>query len=230
MKIKTIIVDDEPGAHMVLENYIGRLPDMELVGKFLNPNDALEFVRHRPVDLILLDVSMPVVGGFVFLSFLEKQPLVIFTTAYEEYALQSYEVGAVDYLRKPILFDRFAKAFEKVKERLESLAIRDVRSSISLLVDGVYHEFQFTDVQYFQSFGNYVKIFADNGVFVTLMTTKELEDLLPRQRFIRIHKSYIVNRTKITNVSDSDVVIGSRKIPIGKTFKMYFRSSNVGHT
>ncbi|MBL7852072.1 MAG: response regulator transcription factor [Cyclobacteriaceae bacterium] len=226
MKLRTVLIDDEPRAHVILENYASRTNQIELVGKFLNAASALEFMQNHEVDLILLDITMPVMDGFSFLSKLSKPPMVIFTTAYAEFALESYEFNALDYLRKPIPYERFAKAIEKAKARiLGTDRTRHLPTSITLKIDNKDVQLPFDTISYFQSFGNYVKIFTAGKVLITQITTKEIEEHLPIQTFVRIHKSFIVNRLKIQSINDSFITLDGKQLPIGKTFKVYFKTS-----
>lgn len=226
MKIRTILIDDEPRAHVIIENYANRCGELNLLGKFLNAPSALEFMNNHEVDLILLDINMPVIDGFTFLSTLNHPPLVIFTTAYAEFALESYEVNAIDYLKKPIPYERFLRAISKVKEKINGAGNAQLcPTSITLKIDGSDLKIPFENILYLQSFGNYVKVFTEAKVLVTQITTKEIEDQLPHQHFLRIHKSFIVSRSKIQSISDTHVTVAGKQLPIGKTFKVYFRNS-----
>ena len=223
-KIRVIIVDDEPRAHKILENYIQRSPELELAGNFYNAITAHNFLKNNQVDLIFLDITMPEVDGFGLLKMLDKLPFIIFTTAHSEFALESYEYNAVDYLKKPIPFERFTKAITKLINWIEKgMTLEPVKSSIDLKIDGSIRSIPLSQISHIQSLGNYVKIFLDNKVLVTQITTTELEENLPKSIFIRIHKSFIVNKSKIDQVQDDELIIGDNKLPIGKTFKKYVK-------
>jgi DNA-binding LytR/AlgR family response regulator len=224
MSTKIIIIDDEPRAHKVLENYIQRLPELELIAMFTNATRANEFLKTNTVNIILLDITMPIVDGFTFLSMLEQPPLVIFTTAHSEYALDSYEFNAVDYLKKPIPFDRFAKAIKKAITILQANPEEKMLpDSIALWIEGEKKTIPFESIFYFSSLGNYVKIHTASGTLMAHITTKEIETQLPKEFFLRIHKSYIVNRSKIKRVTEEEVITDNAKLPIGKTFKKYVK-------
>jgi two-component system LytT family response regulator len=226
MKVRVLIVDDEPRAHTVLQNYIARMPELELAGDCFNAIEAYQFLKQETVDLIFLDITMPEIDGFGFLRMLDKQPAVVFTTAHSEFAVESYEYNAVDYLKKPIPFERFLKAVGKSIQWVENkISLVPQKKIIQLRIDGELQSIQLDKVIYIQSLGNYVKIFMDKKNCLVQVTTKELEDLLPRNMFLRIHKSFIVNRIRIGTVSDEDVSVGGAVLPIGKTFKKYVKET-----
>ena len=228
-KLRVLIVDDEPRAHKILENYIDRTPELELVGNCYNAIEAYNFLKETPVSLVFLDITMPEVDGFKFLKMLDKLPLVIFTTAHSEFALESYDYNAVDYLKKPIPFERFTRAINKLTEWVEKgISIQPLKDVLELKVDGSKRSVPFKQILFVQSLGNYVKIVVDGKVLVTQITTSELEGSLPRSQFLRIHKSYIVNKSRIDKIRDDELVIGETVLPIGKTFKKYARELLVG--
>lgn len=226
MKIKTIIVDDEPRAHKVLETYIQKNTELELVGEFLNAVSAYEFLKNNKVDLILLDITMPSIDGFALVRMLSPSPLIVFTTAHPEFALESYDYNAVDYLKKPISPERFSKAISKVSNLLTNRnPPKSFPEFLDLKIDGVIRRFQLSEICYFQSLGNYIKVITDDKRYLTQITTKEIEESLPKELFIRIHKSYIVNKARIEKVTEEEVILGALKLPIGKTFKKYVKDS-----
>ncbi|MES2331029.1 MAG: LytTR family DNA-binding domain-containing protein [Bacteroidota bacterium] len=226
MKIKVLIVDDEPRAHSVLQNYIARMPELELAGDCFNAIEAYQFLKKEEVQLLFLDITMPEIDGFGFLRMLETPPNVIFTTAHSEFAVESYDYNAIDYLKKPIPFERFLKAVNKAMHQIENhVAAVPQKKSIELKIDGEMQPVQLDKIFYIQSLGNYVKIFMDKKNHLIQVTTKELEELLPKNAFLRIHKSFIVNRSRISQVSDEEIVLGETKLPIGKTFKKYVKET-----
>jgi DNA-binding LytR/AlgR family response regulator len=225
MKIKVLIVDDEPRAHTVLQNYIARMPELELAGDCFNAIEAYQFLKKQTVDLLFLDITMPEIDGFGFLRMLETQPNVIFTTAHSEFAVESYDYNAIDYLKKPIPFERFLKAVNKAMHQIENHVFTvPQKRSIELKINGEMRSISLEKISYIQSLGNYVKIFTDDKNHLIQVTTKELEELLPKT-FLRIHKSFIVNRSRISHVSDEEIQMGETKLPIGKTFKKYVKET-----
>jgi two-component system LytT family response regulator len=226
MKVKVLIVDDEPRAHSVLQNYIARLPELELAGDCYNAIEAYQFLKQQEVGLLFLDITMPEIDGFGFLRMLQTPPPVIFTTAHSQFGVESYEYNAIDYLKKPIPFERFLKAVNKAIHQIENkVSIVPQKKSVELKINGELQTIQLDKVFYFQSLGNYVKVFMERKNYLTHITTKELEDLLPKNSFLRIHKSFIVNRSRINNVTDEEIVLGETKLPIGKTFKKYVKET-----
>jgi DNA-binding LytR/AlgR family response regulator len=229
-KISVLIIDDEAGAHKVLENYIGRMPGLELAGHAFNALEAIAFMKNTPVNLIFLDITMPEVNGFAFLQMLQKPPFVIFTTAYSEFAAESYDYNAVDYLKKPIPFERFSKAIDKLMRWIGSdRPPSPANVHIDLRIDGTTRSIPLDQILFIQSLGNYVKVFLDKKVLISQITTKELEEHLPRSSFLRIHKSYIVNKSRIDVVADEQLMIGNIGLPIGKTFKKYVKELMHGY-
>ena len=223
MKRKVIIVDDEPRAHSVLENYLNRIPEIQLEAKFTSALEAIDFLKANHVDIVLLDITMPQVDGFAFLRMQEKPPLVIFTTAHSEYALESYDHNAVDYLKKPIPFERFKKAIDKALLMLKANPEKNTATEIQLKIDGELKTLAFDQMLYLQSMGNYLKIHTPGKIWLTQTTTHSIEENLPKEIFIRIHKSFIVNRSRIDHVNDEHIILQGTSLPIGKTFKKYVK-------
>jgi DNA-binding LytR/AlgR family response regulator len=218
---KCIIVDDEPAAHYVLANYIKQNPQLELVSQCYNGVEAMDYLRENKVDLMFLDINMPEISGMELLKFLPVHPKTILTTAYSEFALESYDYGVIDYLLKPIYFPRFLKAIERFFSA-ENIKIENeeiVINSISVKVDGYFMDIELDQLLYAQSFGNYVKLYTIKKTYLASITTTELEKLLPVNNFIRIHKSYIVAIDKIEDSDRDFVLIKKEKLPIGITYK-----------
>jgi len=219
---KCIIVDDEPAAHYVLANYIKQNPQLELVFQCYNGIEVMDYLRENKVDLMFLDINMPEISGMELLKILPIYPKTILTTAYSEFALESYDYGVIDYLLKPIYFPRFLKAVERffstesiVKSEPEEVVV----NSISIKVDGYFIEIELDQLLYAQSFGNYVKLHTVKRTYLASCTTAELEKELPEKSFMRIHKSYIVALDKIDDSDKDFVLIKKEKLPIGITYK-----------
>lgn len=217
---KCIIVDDEPAAHYVLANYIKQNPQLELVFQGYNGVEAMDYLRENKVDLMFLDINMPEISGMELLKIIPTHPKTILTTAYSEFALESYDYGVIDYLLKPIYFPRFLKAIdrffatENVKSREE-----EVINSVSVKVDGYFMDIELDQLLFAQSFGNYVKIHTLKRTYLASSTTIELEKCLPEKSFMRIHKSYIVALDKIEESEKDFVVIKNEKLPVGITYR-----------
>ena len=216
---KCIIVDDEPAAHYVLANYIRQNPQLELVQQCYNGIEALGYLRENSVDLMFLDIDMPEITGLELLQTLQKPPKTILTTAYSEFALISYDYGVIDYLLKPIYFPRFLKATERFLSAFTVEKNTDANLFISIKIDSSIVDLPVRDILFAQSYGNYVKIFTLEKTWLATMTTAQLEQNLPSEDFMRVHKSYIVAIDKI-ETSDRDMItINNEKIPVGITYR-----------
>lgn len=218
--IKCIIVDDEPAAHYVLVNYIQRNSQLQLINQFYNGIDAMTFLRNNKVDLLFLDIDMPEITGLELLKILPNPPKTILTTAYSQYALESYDHGVIDYLLKPIYFPRFLKAIDRFFSLTSNTSIeQETINSISVKVDGFYMDIELNNLLYAQSLGNYVKLFTKTRTYLASMTTTELQNILPESLFMRVHKSYIIGINKIDRVDSENIIINAVSIPIGITYK-----------
>ena len=223
--IRCIIVDDEQLARDVLEMFISDVPDLKLVGICKNANEALHILENDFVDVMFLDIQMPDVSGINLVKSLKNPPLVVFTTAYEEYALEGYEVWAVDYLLKPISLDRFNQALDKVRIILGMHESASNDSDDYMFVRSSYQDMKikYSDVLYIKGLKDYVKIVLPEKKIVTLMNIKGIMEKLPEDRFVRIHKSYIVALDKIESVKGRSLMIAEKEIPIGLTFRDDFK-------
>ncbi len=217
MSTSFVIVDDEPDAHKIIELYASRISRLSLKGNFYDPLLALRYLEASPSDLLFLDIDMPGLSGLELLSALPVQPLIIFTTAHSDYAVQSFEFNVVDYLVKPIRFERFVKAIN----RLDSFATKSNRVPMQwLALKGLKAKVKVAHILYIESFGNYVKIFDDKTFHLANVTMKEVEQTLPPESFVRCHKKYIVN-TDTMELFDSNTVSikGGVKIPVGISYR-----------
>lgn len=220
-KIKCIVVDDEPLAIQLLENYILKIPFLEFIFSSDNPILALEFIQKNEADLIFLDIQMPELSGINFMKISGDKFKYILTTAYSEYALEGYEHNVIDYLLKPISFDRFNKSITKAQERFPSNEDSEV-SYFFVKSSGQQHRINFDDILYIESIKDYVNIKTENQEYIVLETLKSLENQLPNN-FARVHKSFILNLNKIEKIDVKNVFLSSGKeIPIGETYKSEF--------
>ncbi len=228
MNLKCIVVDDEPLALEILEVYIDKIPYLQRVGSFSSSLDALQFLKNNSVDFILLDIQMPELTGFQLLSILDNPPLVIFTTAYDQYAIKSYELEAVDYLLKPIDLERFLKAVEKVWRRKETVVApqtvvvdtaQQKESFIFIKTEHRIQRVEKSDILYIEGMKNYLRVVATSSKYMTLQNFKNMQELLPEPQFVRVHKSFIVAMDKIDCIERNRIKIGSTYIPIGDTYK-----------
>jgi len=228
--ITTIAIDDEPLALQLITGYIEKTPGLKLEGSFDNPVDAAEFLSDRRVDIIFVDIRMPDLSGIEFTRLIEKGPKVIFTTAYEKYALEGYKLDIVDYLLKPFSYEEFLAAVQKAQHliKLEQKAEDKVDSNEEFLFlksDYKIKRINFDDILYVEGLKDYVKIYTRNDPkpVLSLSTLKLLESKLPESRFMRVHRSFIVNLAKIETIERSRIVFGKTYIPVSDQFKDKFQ-------
>ncbi len=225
IKLKCIIIDDEPLAQEVIERYLENIRELELIRKCSNAMEAFEVLHTEQIDLMFLDISMPVISGIDFLRSLRKAPEVIITTAYPDFALQGFELDVVDYLVKPISLERFMKAVNKAIDRTKvspQQLFEPKPSRVDYMFvksDQKLIKIKFSDIDYIEGMKDYVKIFTGEKMIVTLHTMKYFEGSLPSNEFIRIHKSYIVNLDAIKTLSGNELEVRKSRLPIGSSFK-----------
>lgn len=220
-RIKCIVVDDEPLAVSLLGSYVEKIPFFELVFSTENPIEALEYIQKNDADLIFLDIQMPELSGINFMKIVGDKLKYILTTAYSEYALEGYEHNVIDYLLKPISFDRFQKSALKAQERFPTNET-SANSYFFVKSSGQQHKINFDEILYIESIKDYVNIKTDNQEYIVLDTLKSLENQLP-ENFARVHKSFILNLDKIEKIDVRNVFLNSGKeIPIGETYKSEF--------
>lgn len=235
MVINCIVVDDEPLAIDIINDYINKIPFLRLVKSFQNPIEAITAVQEGGVDLVFLDVQMPELTGIQFLKIANNKCRVILTTAYPQYAVEGYEHNVVDYLLKPIAFDRFYKAAEKVQwlMGLAQPAAEEVQAPVAV-IHAIANDFIFVkteykiqkiylnDILFIEGLKDYVSIYTKTERIITLQSMKKIDEGLPDHRFVRVHKSYIVALDKIESIERSRISIADKIIPIGDTHRDYF--------
>ena len=229
-KVRCLIVDDEPLALQLIQAHIERLPQLEIVAACQNALEAFDLLKKEQIDLVFLDIQMPVLTGIEFVKSLQHPPSIIFTTAYREYAVESYELEVVDYLLKPITFTRFFKAINKYLNQhrapqasqptAQPTPIAEASEDSFLYVNANKKRIKvsFEDVEYIESLKDYIRIHQPNGSITTKEKISEFEQKLPAY-FLRIHRSFIVNTKKITAYTAHDVEIKEKEIPIGGSYK-----------
>lgn len=223
--IKCIAIDDEPLALELLEDNISQVPYLKLVASFSNPVEAIASIQQQEIDLVFLDIQMPGLTGLQIIQSLNKKPMFILITAYEKYALESYNLDVVDYLLKPVSLDRFVKACSKAWElhKLRTGKKSDQKGSDYFFINVDYSLLKvvFADIIYVEGLKDYVKIHlkSTNKPVVARMSLKSLEDELPASQFIRIHKSFIVSKHFITSVKKNSVFINDVELPVGENYK-----------
>jgi two-component system LytT family response regulator len=232
MSIRCHIVEDEPMASKLLQLYVSKLPVLSLVAVSDNPLHALESLKTNPVDLLFLDIRMPEMTGLSLLEVLSNRPLAIFTTAYSEFALESYELDVVDYLKKPITFERFVKAVGKAEQRLQVVdpaRESSVGAGYIFVKEGTrFVKVNIDEILFIEGLKNYVAIHTATQKVISLQRLKALEDQLPADNFIRVHNSYIIAKSAISSVKDNEIRIGTATIPIGETYLKPFMDFIIG--
>lgn len=227
MNINCLIIDDEPLAVEVLQSHLGEFNNVEVVGVFGNPIDALSAIERPDIDVVFMDINMPRMNGLDFLRNLNSHPLIIITTAYREYAIESYELEVLDYLVKPIPFSRFLKAFNKLTARLmqskgmKQVADYDQDPHIFLKVDKKLIKIFLTDILYIESLKDYIKLHSREGAFISHKSLSSISEELPSENFIRVHKSYTIAIDKVKSIEGNLIEIGNKKIPIGRNYVKY---------
>ncbi len=224
MKLKCIIVDDEPVARKVLQEFVEDINYLELIGQAENPLKAISLLDENDIDIIFLDINMPKINGIDFLKSSNTHAAIIMTTAYAEYAVEAYGLDVLDYLVKPIAFDRFLKACNKAKE------VRELKSLLKVSADKINDHFFikcdnqiekvfYNDLVYAEAMLNYVMLYTQSRKLMVYVTIKSLEEQLPSDLFIKIHKSFIVNRSKIKSIEGNILHIGNEKIAISQNLR-----------
>jgi DNA-binding LytR/AlgR family response regulator len=227
MKTRCLLVDDEPIAVDIIRNHIKKLDTLEITGVCSNAVEAFEFLRKKPIDLIFLDIQMPKITGMEFLRTLKNPPKVIVVSAYREYALEGFELDVLDYLIKPVSFERFLKAMDKYYHQAEkyqagfgvSVDPEDQTAFIWIRADRKNMKVLLNQIRYVEGLKDYVKIYLENQMIISKASMKEMEEKLPSDQFIRIHRSYLVSLTKIQAFTQDHVEVGRNILPIGTSYK-----------
>jgi DNA-binding LytR/AlgR family response regulator len=228
MKIKCLVVDDEPLAREVLLQFIANCPSLEVVGECSDAIEAGEFLRSGQADLIFLDIEMPMLLGTDFIKTLTHPPIIIFTTAYPEFAAEGFDSNAVDYLLKPISFERFTKAVNKASEWLEFKRTKQLKEGqetpadpgfILLRADKRLYKTNYDDIFYLEATGDYIKVHTRERKLVIHETFRNILAVLPDRMFIRVHKSFIVSLDKISMIEGNQVAVAGQMIPVGQVFR-----------
>lgn len=222
-----IAIDDEPIALDIVALHASKVPFIELVARFTNAFEAIDYLRQNQVDLLFLDIKMPDISGIDFLKALTKPPLVVFTTAYSEHAVQSFELDAVDYLLKPFSLARFLKACNKAKELFDLRNQTPTQRNDSIFIKDGYEQVKvmLADILYVEASGNYTQIHLDGGSLLSSrITINDIAAILPTENFIRVHRTFIVAKNKILKFDRSQVWVQNRTIPIGSTYLQQLKS------
>ncbi len=222
--MKCIIIDDEQLARNLVESYVSKTPFLELIGCYRSGIEALDPIKEHQIDLIITDIQMPDLLGTDLIKSLNEKPLVVFTTAYQDYAIEGFELEAVDYLLKPFSFERFLKSKQKAKELHDLRGIKMDESNfkqdyLTVKADHKLYKIRYTDIRYIEGMREYVSFHVSTGRITALMSLKSLEEKLPSAHFVRCHKSFIVNKDIVTALEGNSLVIENKNIPIGQSYK-----------
>jgi DNA-binding LytR/AlgR family response regulator len=233
MKINCIAIDDEPLAMDIIRDYCSRVPFLNILRTFDSAVDSIDFIRNNNVDLLFLDIQMEELTGIQLLNILKQKPLVIFTTAYDTYALQGFELDVVDYLLKPISFERFLKAVDKVYEKLQLSGLTKNETKDPPMLGNKedyffvktefrFEKIHFSEILFIEGMGDYLRIYTTTKKIMTLQNFRKMEEMLPRVNFCRVHKSFIVALDKIESIERNRIKITDRIIPISESYKKTF--------
>lgn len=231
-----IAIDDEPLALDLLTDYIGKIPFLTLERTFTNPIEGLGYLQENKVDLVFLDVELPFISGIEFIKCLHSRPMVIFTTAYEKYALTGYDLEVTDYLVKPIMFERFLKAVNKAYSQLklnkkveERPVLATDKNTVSdyIMVKTGYSTMKvnLSDIHYIEGLKDYIRIFTADKTIMTLNSLKKIQEILPESKFVRVHRSFIVSLSKIDSIQRNRIVIGKTFVPVGENYRNAFKDT-----
>lgn len=223
MKLKCVIIDDEPIARKLIEEFVEDIDFLELVGQAENPAKAIKLLSENKVDVIFLDINMPTINGINFLKSSKNTASIIMTTAYAEYAVEAFSLDVLDYLVKPIPFDRFLKACNKAKEVYDTkqrlAATQPASDHFYIKCDNQIEKVNYDDLVYAESMMNYVLLYTSTRKMIVYLTLKSLEEQLPESLFIKVHKSFIVNRDKIKSIEGNMINMGTEKITISQNLR-----------
>lgn len=227
MKIRCLLIDDEPPALQILQSHIDQISGLEIVGKCGNAVEAIDLLHRKTVDVMFLDIKMPKIIGTEFIRNLSQPPKVIFVTAYREFAVEGFELDAVDYLVKPVSFERFLKAIDRLRRSSGNETVREHKlyqpnpdAFIYLKIDRVRQKIFIEDILYIESWKDYVQLHFTNGKNLLIkQTISAIENLLSDHMFLRVHRSYIVSLNKISGYNSASLRLGATEIPVGRLYK-----------
>jgi two-component system, LytTR family, response regulator len=221
--MKCIIADDEKLARTLIEGYISKISFIDLVASCKNGLEVADYLQNESVDLLITDIQMPELLGTDLIKTLSNPPMVIFTTAYEDYAIEGFELNAIDYLLKPFAFDRFLTAVNKAHEHLQSHSEKETvelkKDYLTIKADHKLYKVQYSDIKYIEGQREYVSFHVPTGRITALMSLKYLEESLPNELFVRCHKSYIINKKMVEALEGNSLAIQGKSIPIGQSYK-----------
>lgn len=229
MEIKALIVDDEPLAQNVIEQYAKKIPNLKIVDKCNDAICAHKALQEHSIDLMFLDINMPKLSGISFAKNLKNPPLIVFTTAYSDYALEGFELDALDYLKKPFSFERFCKAFFKAEELIQLKQAQQPEQSAEgkqefffIKANKKTYNVKFSDILYVEGLGDYIQLHLSGQKIVTNLSMKKMLEMLPEKQFYRIHKSFIISLDKMELVEGNSVIVNKKRLPVGNSYRQQF--------
>ncbi|MCF6213499.1 MAG: LytTR family DNA-binding domain-containing protein [Flavobacteriaceae bacterium] len=224
MNIKCLIIDDEPLAIKVIKNHLKEFKNFEIVASFSNPIDAMATLKKQQIDAVFLDINMSKMDGLSFVRSVDLKPIIVITTAYREFAIESYELNILDYLVKPIPFSRFLKSINKITQQIylqrdkNKRNITNTDSHIFLKADRKLIKVNFNDIYYIESLKDYIMVFTAIGDYLTHRSLTSFTEELPKNNFLRIHRSYTIAINKVKSIEGNLIEVSSKKIPIGRKY------------
>lgn len=224
MSITCIIVDDEPLARQVLEKYTSECPLLDLKASCSSAYEAMEILDRIPVGIVFLDINMPGISGLSMIRSLDRKPEIIFTTAYPEFAVEGFELDAADYLVKPFSFERFLRSVNKAIKRIESIqskvsSANEQKKSLLVRANGKIYQVEHTSILFMEAMGDYVRIHTDTKTITAYESMKHMEEILPEEFFLRVHRSYIIALEKINFLEGNRLSLGEKNIPVGLSYR-----------
>lgn len=223
--INCLIVDDDEMDRMNIEDYVTHCSDLKLLGSFSNPVESMELLKTQKIDLLFLDIDMPVMDGISFLKKIENPPLCIYVTSFRDYAADAYDAHAVDYLLKPVKQERFDEAIKRIKEILvlnKKAQYYDLHfedGQVTIRVGNAIHKVLISDIIFLEALANWTKVVASGQKYITLYNLKNFLQELPRDKFLRVHRSYAVAKNKINKLQNNELHLGEHNVPVGKTYR-----------
>lgn len=214
--LRCLIIDDDELARILLKTYIAKIDFIEIIGAFENSLDALTIIENENIDVVFLDIEMPEIKGTDFAKLINSHTNIVFTTARSEYALEGFELNALDYLLKPITFERFLSSATKLKDNLQPKIITD--QSITVKSGYDLHKLKYSEILYIQSDGEYVYFYTNDKKIMSYQSLKSLEKKLPKSTFMRVHRSFIINKNHVTGLKGKDLLLSEIKIPVSATY------------
>jgi DNA-binding LytR/AlgR family response regulator len=219
MKYNCIIIEDNPIQRKILANFLEKIPDIQIIGIFDEAPKAITTIQEQKIDFIILDIQLPEIDGFSFLRTLDNPPKVIIVSAHSHYAVEAFDTGITDFILKPITFERLIKAINRAISSDKSLSINSSPQDVFLKVGRESVRFQLSDIDYFEAYGSFTKVYVNTKATTLSESITEIEEKMPAETFVRVHRSYLVTRNKIKGIASKHVTVNQIKIPLGPMYR-----------